>query len=426
MIGRGGNPYYLQNQQQQLFHHGHALDATMDGGGFMAEPPTPASSGCSAADAQCHALLYYNLSVLRDKVQELQPLVGLAVAHDGSGPVAAAPGAGAVIQEIIAAASSMMYAFQQLCGHGGAVPASASATAAQAQQGGTSSGVVVADAAATCGAGDNHQHQQAAVIDHVMVMQQQWQQEHRYDGGYGGRIHHDSKTTTPVAAAAAMPSSSHPRPTTTAVMMAEEDEDVGVGVAGGTIIELEATELLAKYTHYCQVCGKGFKRDANLRMHMRAHGDEYKSSAALANPAKAAAAAGGDAAAASTSSSRSLYSCPQEGCRWNRKHAKFQPLKSVICAKNHYKRSHCPKMYVCNRCNRKHFSVLSDLRTHEKHCGDHRWLCSCGTSFSRKDKLIGHLALFTGHQPAVPLDRQANGGRRSSSSMSTTSTQLGT
>jgi uncharacterized Zn-finger protein len=81
-------------------------------------------------------------------------------------------------------------------------------------------------------------------------------------------------------------------------------------------------------------------------------------------------------------------------------------------------------MYVCNRCNRKHFSVLSDLRTHEKHCGDHRWLCSCGTSFSRKDKLVGHLALFTGHQPAVPLDRQANGGRRSSSM--STSTQLGT
>ena len=128
--------------------------------------------------------------------------------------------------------------------------------------------------------------------------------------------------------------------------------------------------------------------------------------AALANPAKAAVVRDATAAPSSgAATTRSLYSCPHEGCRWNRKHAKFQPLKSVICAKNHYKRSHCPKMYVCNRCNRKHFSVLSDLRTHEKHCGDHRWLCSCGTSFSRKDKLIGHLALFSGHQPAVPLDR---------------------
>ncbi|GFZ17876.1 C2H2 and C2HC zinc fingers superfamily protein, partial [Actinidia rufa] len=108
------------------------------------------------------------------------------------------------------------------------------------------------------------------------------------------------------------------------------------------IIELDAADLLAKYTHYCQ-----------------------------------------------------------EGCRWNRKHAKFQPLKSMICVKNHYKRSHCPKMYVCKRCNRKQFSVLSDLRTHEKHCGDLRWQCMCGTTFSRKDKLLGHMALFVGHVPAV-------------------------
>ncbi|KAI3688171.1 hypothetical protein L1987_81880 [Smallanthus sonchifolius] len=133
--------------------------------------------------------------------------------------------------------------------------------------------------------------------------------------------------------------------------------------------------------------GGGFKRDANLRMHMRAHGDEYKSVAALANPISL-----------STKQARK-YSCPQEGCRWNRKHAKFQPLKSMICMKNHYKRSHCPKMYSCQRCHQKQFSVLSDLRTHEKHCGDVKWRCSCGTTFSRKDKLMGHVGLFIGHTP---------------------------
>ncbi|XP_065866386.1 protein SENSITIVE TO PROTON RHIZOTOXICITY 2-like [Euphorbia lathyris] len=169
-------------------------------------------------------------------------------------------------------------------------------------------------------------------------------------------------------------------------------------VANYDVIELDATYLLAKYTHYCQVCGKGFKRDANLRMHMRAHGDEYKTNVALRNPTK------------NTDKSTSVnkedllprkYSCPQDGCRWNQRHAKFHPLKSMICVKNHYKRSHCPKMYVCKRCNSKKFSVLSDLRTHEKHCGDLKWQCSCGTTFSRKDKLMGHLALFVGHTSAV-------------------------
>jgi hypothetical protein len=164
---------------------------------------------------------------------------------------------------------------------------------------------------------------------------------------------------------------------------------------GDDIVELDATDLLAKYTHYCQVCGKGFKRDANLRMHMRAHGDEYKSSAALSNPINKS---NSDYL---MSMKNKKYSCPQEGCRWNQKHTKFQPLKSLICAKNHYKRSHCPKMYVCKRCNLKQFSVLSDLRTHEKHCGDLRWQCSCGTTFSRKDKLMGHVGLFVGHHPVI-------------------------
>lgn len=193
---------------------------------------------------------------------------------------------------------------------------------------------------------------------------------------------------------------------------ADDIEEEGEGPY--EVVQIEKEEILAPHAHCCKVCGKGFKRDANLRMHMRAHGDEYKSKAALANPIRFATT--GEDAAVDATGRRNKYSCPQDGCRWNRRHAKFQPLKSVICVKNHYKRSHCPKMYVCNRCNRKHFSVLSDLRTHEKHCGDHRWICSCGTTFSRKDKLAGHVSLFPGHQPAAPLASGRHGKRSLSTS----------
>ncbi|BFI40246.1 protein MpIDDL4 [Marchantia polymorpha subsp. ruderalis] len=161
------------------------------------------------------------------------------------------------------------------------------------------------------------------------------------------------------------------------------------------LIEMDAIEILAEHTHFCEICGKGFKRDANLRMHMRGHGDEYKTPAALARPDKAV----HDQAAVK----ERRYSCPYAGCKRNKKHRKFAPLKTMLCVKNHYRRSHCPKMLACQKCKSKKFSVVADLKTHEKHCGCDKWQCSCGTTFSRKDKLLGHIALFQGHTPAVPL-----------------------
>lgn len=178
-----------------------------------------------------------------------------------------------------------------------------------------------------------------------------------------------------------------------------EDDDDGEGelLPPGSyeLVELAATEILAEHTHFCEICSKGFKRDANLRMHMRGHGDEYKTPAALARPDK-------------TPRDPSMvklrrYSCPYAGCKRNRKHQKFLPLKTMLCVKNHYRRSHCPKLLMCSRCKTKKFSVVADLKTHEKHCGQDKWQCSCGTTFSRKDKLFGHIGLFVGHTPATPI-----------------------
>nr|GEV34386.1 protein sensitive to proton rhizotoxicity 1 [Tanacetum cinerariifolium] len=182
----------------------------------------------------------------------------------------------------------------------------------------------------------------------------------------------------------------------------EDDVDDGEHLPPGSyeILQLEKEEILAPHTHFCVICGKGFKRDANLRMHMRGHGDEYKTAAALAKPHKEM---------GSEPKLIKRYSCPYLGCKRNKDHKKFRPLKTILCVKNHYKRTHCDKSYTCSRCNTKKFSVIADLKTHEKHCGRDRWLCSCGTTFSRKDKLFGHISLFQGHTPAIPLDEPKGG-----------------
>ncbi|KAL9241218.1 hypothetical protein vseg_015351 [Gypsophila vaccaria] len=359
----GSNPDSYPNTLQGVHHpdqfYGEIVDTSLGG-------------GSRGSGTQLRSFLS-SLSTLKEKVNQVQSYANIFVPQaistnqDESSSSMALATMGTIIQEIIVTSSSMMFNCQQLALY-------------YPNEG-------------------NHQHQQSqhmASSGHIMqevgnkVENINGQTFFDGEGSYNLYANHSTSATTTTATAIEKKSiAGKSRSNQLDGLLSQETYD---------IVELDANDLLAKYTHYCQVCGKGFKRDANLRMHMRAHGDEYKSSAALSNPMKKI---NGENSSNSSIKMPRKYSCPQEGCRWNKKHAKFQPLKSIICAKNHYKRSHCPKMYVCKRCNRKKFSVLSDLRTHEKHCGDLKWQCSCGTTFSRKDKLMGHVTLFVGHSPMV-------------------------
>ncbi|XP_016673417.1 protein SENSITIVE TO PROTON RHIZOTOXICITY 2 [Gossypium hirsutum] len=331
----------------------------------------------SGSDQAPSTSLLYNLSILEDKVNQLQSLVSNLISPDQIHPEStgslAIASMDSLVQEIIGAASSMVLVSQHM---------SLGTTS------GNNNGISKQPNFTDDFAGGNLVQERGQASYPSTDQTFSWYDRNSIHNNRSLQVGNADKLKE--------------RKELGEMVQRSEISEGSQGDAGTNydIVELDAEDLLAKYTHYCQVCGKGFKRDANLRMHMRAHGDEYKTNAALVNPMKSHEGSSNGMGNCSTKCPK-RYSCPYDGCRWNQKHANFQPLKSMICVKNHYKRSHCPKMYVCKRCNRKQFSLLSDLRTHEKHCGDLRWQCSCGNTFSRKDKLMGHVALFVGHRPVV-------------------------
>ncbi|CAI5501442.1 unnamed protein product [Closterium sp. Naga37s-1] len=176
----------------------------------------------------------------------------------------------------------------------------------------------------------------------------------------------------------------------------------GVRMGEWMIVELRVAELTNDQMHFCDACGKGFKREANLRMHIKAHGHMAPMHPAASPPSFSS------SPSPPVDPAQCRFSCPVAGCKRHREHVAFQPLKTVLCVRNHYRRSHCPKLLACSRCGgAKRFAVLADLRTHEKHCGLTSWTCSCGSRFSRKDKLMAHLVTFIGHSAVSPGNNRA-------------------
>lgn len=344
------------------------------------------ASSVEPAPSHQSASLMFNISVLKDKLSHVQTLAGILVSSDhqnhqttlsDSTTYATLASMNSIIQEFIVTASSMMLTCQHMVLSISPPPGTHCTTQSNNNFGNYTTTVQNNNNSA------QQQRGQGGIFSSPEDQTLEWFGGETFDNNNNNLKEDDISVGI----------------SETKREMSQDDEIIIDELAKNEeIIEVDAADLLAKYTHYCHICGKGFKRDANLRMHMRAHGDEYKTSAALSNPMKNS---NNNRGKECSLFRPKKYSCPHEGCRWNQKHTKFQPLKSMICVKNHYKRSHCPKMYVCKRCNLKQFSVLSDLRTHEKHCGDLKWQCSCGTTFSRKDKLMGHVALFVGHTPAV-------------------------
>ncbi|XP_074287639.1 protein SENSITIVE TO PROTON RHIZOTOXICITY 2-like [Silene latifolia] len=367
MIPGSGGPCY-PNVSQGVHHQRNQL--------YTEDVDTGSSSGARGLEMTQLRSFLCSLSILKEKVNQVQTYVNIFVPQSQTSTSAMAIATmGTVIQEIIVTASSMMFNCQQMGIY-------------SPNQGNHNHNHLIASSSHIPGVDSNNSNNNSNSNGHQAL----FDGEGLYNW-YDDNITCMNTNTTKTV--------SKGIETSKGIISRKNVNEDNQDQATYDIVELEAADLLAKYTHYCQVCSKGFKRDANLRMHMRAHGDEYKSSAALSNPLKKLINNNGETESSSSTKMPRKYSCPHEGCRWNKKHVKFQPLKSIICVKNHYKRSHCPKMYVCKRCNRKQFSVLSDLRTHEKHCGDLKWQCSCGTTFSRKDKLMGHVALFVGHSPMI-------------------------
>jgi hypothetical protein len=136
------------------------------------------------------------------------------------------------------------------------------------------------------------------------------------------------------------------------------------------VIKLSPQALMAN-RFVCELCGKGFPREHNLKMHWRGHNLPWKlRERSGKEPMKF------------------VYVCPEPSCVH---HDPSRGLHNLRGIRNHFRRKHGEKMWKCDKCS-KHYALQSDWKAHSKVCGTREYRCDCGTLFSRRDSFITHRA----------------------------------
>ena len=85
------------------------------------------------------------------------------------------------------------------------------------------------------------------------------------------------------------------------------------------------------------------------------------------------------------------YYCPQPDCKYFRG-AGDKYLPTFHSLKNHFIRLHGDKLYRCDKCQVKTFSIKSELNRHQDRCGV-LFKCYCGCFYSTKNALLKHKRL---------------------------------
>ncbi|OAY68707.1 Protein SENSITIVE TO PROTON RHIZOTOXICITY 1 [Ananas comosus] len=362
------------------FQHNHQNFQMFDGIDELLPPSTGGH-----VDGQAQNLMY-NLSVLKDKIQQLQTLVGFLVAPSPARPEPAAvavSGAEVVIQEIIGAASSMMYAFQQ----------------AELGSLGTSRGAIREEEMSphnnhVKSAYDGSSQATSEVIDHVLHnIDASGARKGLYTNVHEANYNCNNSIMSPATKAP------HQRVNGSSSTKNSDKGNSTEHEAGGIVIVAGRGRPPGEiHANYCQVCGKGSSGTRTWRMHMRAHGDRVQDQLCTHQTPEGGNC--GKGAAADCALPQREGTRPARGVQVELEATrKFRPLKSIILREESLQEKPLPQDVRLQPLQREAVSVLSDLRTPKKHCGDTKWLCSCGTTFSRKDKLMGPWRFFVGHAP---------------------------